>query len=289
MEFDTNAVYLTVKDHSVSGETFTLLINEELQLLKTSPQPAKENLGQYYESEDYISHTDSKRSLLEKLYHLVRRKALKDKVKIIEKAMGRKGALLDIGAGTGDFLVTAKNAGWTVAGYEPNHSARNIAKGKGISFAESIEAIAGNTYDVVTMWHVLEHVPDVEKQIAQLKRIVKHDGVIIIAVPNYKSFDAKHYGSYWAAYDVPRHLWHFSATAIKTLFGAQDMQVVEILPMRFDSYYVSLLSEKYQTGKMSYPKAFLTGWRSNRAAARSGEYSSLIYLIKSAENQNKAI
>lgn len=289
MEFDTNAVYLTVKDHSVSGETFTLLINEEVQLLKTSPQPAKENLGQYYESEDYISHTDSKRSLLEKLYHLVRRKALKDKVKIIEKAMGRKGALLDIGAGTGDFLVTAKNAGWTVAGYEPNDSARNIAKGKGISFAESIEAIAGNTYDVVTMWHVLEHVPDVEKQIAQLKRIVKHDGVIIIAVPNYKSFDAKHYGEHWAAYDVPRHLWHFSATSIKKLFGAQDMQVVEILPMRFDSYYVSLLSEKYQTGKMSYPKAFLTGWRSNKAAARSGEYSSLIYVIKSAENQNKAI
>lgn len=289
MKFDTNAVYLTVKDHSVSGETFKLLINEEVQLLKTSPQPAKENLGQYYESEDYISHTDSKRSLLEKLYHLVRRKALKDKVKIIEKAMGRKGALLDIGAGTGDFLVTAKNAGWTVAGYEPNDSARNIARGKGIAFAESIEAIAGNTYDVVTMWHVLEHVPDVEKQIAQLKRIVKHDGVIIIAVPNYKSFDAKHYGEHWAAYDVPRHLWHFSATAIKKLFGAQDMQVVEILPMKFDSYYVSLLSEKYQTGKMSYPKAFLTGWRSNKAAARSGEYSSLIYVIKSAENQNKAI
>lgn len=289
MEFDTNAVYLTVKDHSVSGETFTLLINEELQLLKTSPQPAIENLGRYYESEDYISHTDSKRSLMEKLYHLVRRKALKDKVKIIEKALGRKGALLDIGAGTGDFLVTAKSAGWAVAGYEPNSKARSIAEGKGISFAASIEAIADNTYDMVTMWHVLEHVPDVEKQIAQLKRIVKHDGVIIIAVPNYKSFDAQHYGTYWAAYDVPRHLWHFSATAIKRIFGAQGLQVVEILPMKFDSYYVSLLSEKYKTGKMNYPKAFLTGWQSNRAAARSGEYSSLIYVIKSAENQNKAI
>ncbi len=282
MKFDANAVYLTVKDHSVSGETFTLLINEEFQLLQTTPQPAIENLGRYYESEDYISHTDSKRSLLEKLYHLVKGKSLKDKVKIIEKALGRKGTLLDIGAGTGDFLVTAKNAGWTVAGYEPNDSARSIAQGKGISFAESIEAIADNTYDVVTMWHVLEHVPDVAQQIALLKRIVKHDGIIIIAVPNYKSFDAHYYGPYWAAYDVPRHLWHFSATAIKKLFGEQGMRVTEILPMKFDSYYVSLLSEKYKNGKMSYPKAFLTGWRSNRAAVRSGEYSSLIYIIKMA-------
>lgn len=282
MKFDANAVYLTVKDHSVSGETFTLLINEEFQLLQTTPQPAIENLGRYYESEDYISHTDSKRSLLEKLYHLVKGKALKDKVKIIEKALERKGTLLDVGAGTGDFLVTAKGAGWTVAGYEPNDRAKSIAQGKGISFADSIEAIADNTYDVVTMWHVLEHVPDVAQQIAHLKRIVKPDGIIIIAVPNYKSFDAQYYGPYWAAYDVPRHLWHFSATAIKTLFGAQGIQVVDILPMKFDSYYVSLLSEKYKTGKMSYPKAFLTGWRSNRAAARSGEYSSLIYIIKMA-------
>lgn len=283
MDFSDHNVFLTVKDHSVSGETFQLLLDEELQLLKTYPQPGPTELGRYYESEDYISHTDSKRSLFEKLYHVVRQKALRDKVKLIERHKPSKGHLLDIGCGTGDFLVAAGKGGWKVAGFEPNEGARAISKSKGITLEANIAAIPDNTFDVVTMWHVLEHVPDVEAQVRELKRITKPEGVVIIAVPNFKSYDAIKYGMYWAAYDVPRHLWHFSATSIKTIFGAVGMTVSEIAPMKFDSFYVSLLSEKYKSGKMDFVRGFVNGLRSNMAATKTGEYSSLIYVIKTTK------
>lgn len=278
MNFSTS--YIKVKDHSVSGEEFELLLDTELQLLKTTPQPSAENLGRYYESEDYISHTDSKRSLFEKLYHAVKQKALQDKVSLITGLTGKKGELLDIGAGTGDFAIEAAKSGWKVTGFEPSEKARTIAKSKGVDLADTTTELADNSFDVITMWHVLEHVPDVEKQIIELKQLVKPGGHIIIAVPNFKSFDAKHYGKFWAAYDVPRHLWHFSKTAIEKLFAAQDIQLVKTLPMKFDSFYVSLLSEKYNTGKMSFVKGFITGMRSNLKGMSSGEYSSHIYILK---------
>lgn len=289
MDFSKHNIYLKVKDHSVSGEEFELLMDDELQLLKTHPQPAIENLSRYYESDDYISHTDGKRSLFEKLYHTIKQKALRDKIKLVEGFNPKKGKLLDIGAGTGDFLVMAQKNGWEIKGIEPSPKAKGTAETKGVSFVNGLSELEGHSIDVITMWHVLEHVPDVEAQIAELKRIVKPEGTIIIAVPNYKSYDAQHYGIFWAAYDVPRHLWHFSKTAIKLLFAKQGMELVKILPMKFDSFYVSLLSEKYKTGKMNFVSGFLTGLRSNIKAARNFEYSSHIYIIKRAKNEISSI
>jgi 2-polyprenyl-3-methyl-5-hydroxy-6-metoxy-1,4-benzoquinol methylase len=283
MDFKTTRTYITVKDHSVSKETFDLLLDEDLQLLKTHPQPLAENLGKYYESEDYISHTDGKRTLFEKLYHAVKQKALRDKIQLIEGFKPAKGNLLDIGAGTGDFLVEAKNSGWQIMGIEPSDKAKTISVNKGVRFAEGSQSLDTHSQDVITMWHVLEHVPDVEQQIIELKRILKPDGVLIVAVPNFKSYDAQHYGIYWAAYDVPRHLWHFSKTAIKKLFAEQNMDLVKIVPMKFDSFYVSLLSEKYKTGKMNFISGFFTGLKSNVKASKNMEYSSHIYVIKNAE------
>lgn len=284
MDFSKQNVYLKVKDHSVSSESFDLLLDEDLQLLKTHPQPSLENLGRYYESDDYISHTDGKRTFFEKIYQAVKQKALRDKVKLIESLNPAKGNLLDIGAGTGDFLLEAKKNNWQTTGFEPNPKARKIAISKGLSLVEDIKHIPDNSVDVITMWHVLEHVPDVEKEISELKRMLKPNGVIIIAVPNYKSYDAKYYGAYWAAYDVPRHLWHFSKTAIQKLFGRQGLDLIKILPMKFDSFYVSLLSEKYRTGKMNFITGFMIGMQSNAKARHTKEYSSHIYVIKRAKN-----
>jgi len=284
MDFKNLTTFITVKDYSVSGETFQLLLDETLQLLKTHPQPKSQDLGRYYESDDYISHTDGKRTMFEKLYHAVKQKALRDKIKLIENFKTQKGNLLDVGAGTGDFLVEAKKSGWKITGIEPSDKAKTISVSKGITFADSLQAIETQSQDVITMWHVLEHVPDVENEIKELKRILKPDGVLIVAVPNYKSYDAQYYGSFWAAYDVPRHLWHFSKTSIKKLFAAQKMDLVEILPMKFDSFYVSLLSEKYKTGKMNFIGGFLTGLKSNMKAKRNMEYSSHIYVLKNAKN-----
>ena len=280
MQFSTDTVYLHVKDYSVSGESFDLLLDEELQLLKTHPQPSLENLPKYYESDDYISHTDGSRSLFEKVYQLIKRKAIRDKVSLITKLQPQKGMLLDIGAGTGDFLQEAKNQNWKITGIEPNDKAKTIALSKGVSFAESLEALDNHSFDVITMWHVLEHVPDLEKQIQELKRLLKPNGTIIIAVPNYKSFDAQHYGKFWAAYDVPRHLWHFSKTSIAKLFERENMHLVKVLPMIFDSFYVSLLSEKYKTGKMNFVSGFFIGLRSNLKAKQNLEFSSHIYVLE---------
>lgn len=280
----TNQLYLTVKDHSVSKESFDLYRDAKLDLVYTHPQPAASDLSRYYESDDYISHTDGKRSLFEKMYQAVKNIALKNKVRLINKLQPSKGTLLDIGAGTGDFLLTAKQSGWQTIGVEPSEKAKSIAIKKGVNFLDNTDSIESHSLDVITMWHVLEHVPDVENQIRELKRLIKPTGTILIAVPNFNSYDAKHYGNFWAAYDVPRHLWHFSKTAIQILFEREGLQLQKALPMPFDAFYVSLLSEKYKTGKMNFIKAFFIGVTSNWKANNTKEYSSHIYVIKPSQN-----
>jgi len=272
--------FLTVKDYSVSQEIFELYHDETLDMLITHPQPSLDNLGKYYESVDYISHTDSKRSLFEKAYHFVKGIALKNKLQLINAEQSSKGQLLDIGAGTGDFLLVAQNNGWKTIGIEPSEKAKKIAEGKGISFVTDTTALASQSFDCITMWHVLEHVPDLDFQIKELKRLLKPTGTLIVAVPNFKSYDAKYYQNFWAAYDVPIHFWHFSKQAIQMLFQKENMSLLKILPMKFDSFYVSLLSEKYKTGKMNFIKAFFIGLRSNWKGSQKKEYSSHIYVLK---------
>ncbi|MFK2819074.1 class I SAM-dependent methyltransferase [Flavobacteriaceae sp. LMIT009] len=280
---NSKKIVLTVKDYSVSGEEFQLLYNEELQMLETFPQPNEEKLSEYYKSADYISHTDAKRNLFERAYHLVRNIALRKKVKLINPLSDSSKKLLDIGCGTGDFLQEAKSKGWEVKGIEPNRDARAIANSKTNNQVFDVDELLNfkeNSFNVITLWHVLEHLPKLNEQADLFKKLLKPNGALIIAVPNHKSFDAFYYKSFWAAYDVPRHLWHFSQASIKNLFQRRKMEVVKTLPMKFDSYYVSILSEKYKTGKMNFIKAFFIGLRSNIKAKSSGEYSSLIYVVK---------
>jgi len=279
MSFQNNIFFQKVRDYSVSKEIFELHHNPEYDMLLTFPKPSLEKLPGYYESDDYISHTDGKRSLFERMYHLIKNVALKNKLKLIN-TQSPKGKLLDIGAGTGDFLVVAKTDGWQTTGIEPSQKAKTIAINKGVTFADSLATLEDNSFDVITMWHVLEHVPNLEEYISELKRLLKPSGTIVIAVPNFKSFDANFYGKYWAAFDVPRHLWHFSKTAIAKLFSEKEMKLVEVLPMKFDSFYVSLLSEKYKTGKMNFIRAFFVGLKSNLSGNKTKEYSSHIYILK---------
>lgn len=283
MNIDKTKHFLNVKDYSVSQETFELLYDSDLDMLITHPQPSLDKLPSYYESVNYISHTDGNKSLFEKMYQFVKSIALKNKLKLIN-AESPKGRILDIGAGVGDFLSVAKNDGWEIIGKEPSEKAKAIAQKKGVVFVNDLLELESNSFDVITMWHVLEHVPDLENQIAELKRLLKPNGTILIAVPNFKSFDANHYKHFWAAYDVPIHLWHFSKTAIQKLFQKQNLELVKILPMKFDSFYVSLLSEKYKTGKMNFVKAFYIGLLSNWKGSQNLEYSSHIYVIKNAKN-----
>lgn len=275
--------FLKVKDHSVSGEIFELRYDPDLDMLVTHPQPSVNDLPRYYESKDYISHTDGNQSLFEKMYQFVKGIALRNKLKLIN-SVSAKGSILDIGAGVGDFLSVAKKDGWQTTGIEPSGKAKAIAIQKGVDFVDSVENLASHSFDVITMWHVLEHVPNLENQIAELKRLIKPQGTIIIAVPNFKSYDANHYKEFWAAYDVPIHLWHFSKTTIEKLFAKENLALIQILPMKFDSFYVSLLSEKYKSGKMNFFKAFFIGLKSNWHGSQKGEYSSHIYVLQNTKN-----
>ena len=274
-------LFLKCKDYTVSRETFSIYIDKESQLLVTTPRPAVDDLSRYYDSDKYISHSDSKKTFIDKVYQTVRNYTIKQKVKLINSFSTTNRSILDIGSGTGDFLMACKQNGWSIDGVEPNNKANKETRSKTFTeISKDISELNNKQFDVITMWHVLEHVPNLNEYISILKKILKPSGILVVAVPNHKSYDATYYKEFWAAYDVPRHLWHFSRLSINKLFQLANMKVTQILPMKFDAFYVSLLSEKYKTGKSNFLKAFFIGLRSNLKARTSKEYSSLIYVIK---------
>ncbi|MEP2280250.1 class I SAM-dependent methyltransferase [Maribacter sp.] len=269
---------IITKDYLVTQEQFELEYDSKTDMLITKPVP--KNLEKYYDPNNYISHSDNGSSILEKIYQAVKKYTLNKKVKLIDKQNTNEKYLLDIGCGTGEFLNVAKNKNWKALGVELNDSARKKAVDKKLDIYKSLEDLNNQKFDVITLWHVLEHLPDLENQIKKINSLLRKNGTLIIAVPNYKSYDAQYYKEYWAAYDTPRHLWHFSQLAIKNIFLKEKLIVTETLPMHFDSYYVSILSEKYKNGSSNYLKAFYHGLLSNLKAKTTGEYSSLIYVLK---------
>jgi len=286
MDFQKNHK-ITCQDYTVSNQLFELIYNEKFDMLETFPQPKGEDLSSYYESSDYISHTDSKKSFIDKLYQMVKGYTLNKKLTLINSFNPEQKNLLDVGCGTGDFLLNCKNNGWNVVGVEPNIKAKKITESKlkdTSKIYSEINHLKPAQFDVITLWHVLEHVPNLDEYISVLKLTLKPNGVLVIAVPNFKSYDASYYKQFWAAFDVPRHLWHFSKQSIQLLFEKHQMSISKISPMLFDSFYVSLLSEKYKTKKNNFLKAFCIGLASNIKAIITKEYSSLIYVIKNTEN-----
>lgn len=271
-----------VIDYSVTGEEFVLHYDRVMDMYKTSPQPSLEDLPRYYESEDYISHTNSKRNFYELVYHKVRSYMTKTKTKLAARYVHGPVSVLDFGCGTGDFLLAAKRKGWSTLGFEPNTRAMAIAQEKGIDVCdkEYLTNMPEKSFDVITLWHVLEHLPDLESHIKLFKTLLKPDGVLLVAVPNFKSYDARYYKTKWAAFDVPRHLWHFSKTSIKTLFAQFDFQLLKVKPMWFDAFYVSMLSETYAKSRFSPLKALLIGVYSNFRGIWVREFSSHIYVLK---------
>ena len=273
-----NIIHLTTKDYFLTKEEFSLELDTHYDMLVTKPQP--KNLDKYYQTSNYISHTDRSTNFFEKIYSIIKKYTLHKKTKLINQFSNNGKTLLDIGCGTGEFLVTAKKENWTIFGVEPNKQAREKAVSKTLNVVENLEKLGQQKFNVISLWHVMEHLPDLKNQIKKITNLLAEEGTLIIAVPNFKSNDAIHYKEYWAAYDTPRHLWHFSQNAISELFKEQNFKIIKTLPMKFDSYYVSLLSEKYKNGKQNYFKAIYQGWLSNYKANRTSEYSSLTYVLK---------
>ena len=271
--------HMQVKDWMITQELFTIQKCISCGFHFTNPIPSEETIGSYYKSEEYVSHSSTNKGLVNKLYNTVRTITLNRKVSLIRKYAKGK-SVLDIGAGTGHFLNACNLAGLHVQGLEPDQDARNFAQANFGLQLESLDVLStmdSNSKDIVTMWHVLEHVYHLKRDISEIVRVLKDNGTLFIAVPNMNSYDAKKYKEYWAAYDVPRHLYHFQENTIKNLFSQFDMECITVLPMKFDSYYVSMLSEKYKGGNIL--KAFFTGWISNFNSNTNG-YSSQIYVFQ---------
>jgi len=274
--------FIICKDHLVSGESFA--INECLtcSFKFTNPRPEDQELSKYYQSDNYISHTSKANSLRHFLYKLVRSYTLQKKLALINR-LSEKGNILDVGCGTGDFLKTCSDNHWNVQGVEPDTKARAKAEEllQTTLFDNLFSCDSLHSFDVITLWHVLEHLPDLNATIDHLKKLLAQKGIILFALPNVDSYDANKFKEYWAGYDVPRHLYHFNPATFKNLMKNHNLKVKAIYPMKFDAFYVSLLSGNYKNSYFNYFKAFVTGWKSNSYARRNkNQYSSLIYIVK---------
>lgn len=276
---------LAAKDYTVSKQVFEIWHCASCSLRFTQNAPAADAVGAYYKSENYVSHTDTKEGFINQLYHRVRKITLQQKCKLIKKQTGLiTGVLLDVGAGTGAFAASMQQAGWQVKGLEPDAATRKRAMdlhGITLDAAPALYHLPANTYDAITLWHVLEHVHDLKAYLQQLSQVLKPAGVLFIAVPNYTSHDAEVYKEYWAAYDVPRHLYHFSPASVRQLVQLFGMEVKAVKPMWFDSFYIAMLSEQYQNNKPGLIKALFTGLVSNIKTLFNNERcSSVIYIIR---------
>lgn len=275
-----------LKDHSISQEEFLLCLCTNCKLIFTNPRPTESKIQEYYESEDYISHKDQSNNFINYIYKQVRKITLKQKLAIINEQHTEKSKILDIGAGTGHFLETAKKNGWKTFGIEPNKEARKILQEKGIKTYEGLQEIKkGKKFTVISLFHVLEHIHDLRKTAKKIHKLLENTGTLYIAVPNTDSWDANQYKEFWAAWDVPRHLYHFNQESINYFAKEFNFNIVKKVPMYFDSYYVSILSEKYiNTSKAPlkhFLKGLLNGFRSNRwAKENESNYSSLLFILK---------
>lgn len=279
------AVKSLVKDFSVSGESFSLMTCENCKLTFTQDVPDESEIGLYYKTEQYISHSDTNRGIINKLYHIIRWKTTRSKRNLVKKETGMEhGKLLDIGGGTGSFMRVMEDAGWNVVGIEPDESARkNALRINNIQLyaPDKMGNLEDSSFDAITMWHVLEHVHGIKNQIRQIGRLLKKEGVLFIAVPNHNSWDARYYGVYWAAWDVPRHLYHFTPESMCYLWKENGFEVVGIKPMWYDSFYVSMLSEKHKRRRTQIFRPFCVGaWSNIKSLVNNEVCSSLIYIIR---------
>ena len=274
----------SAKDFTVSGEEFPIWVCGFCNLRFTQNIPDSSSIGKYYKSEQYISHTNTSKGIVNRLYHLVRKRTLKLKLELISKTVGKStGQLLDIGAGTGAFASFMQQHGWQATGLEPDQAVRETAYSINkinLLPSDQLFHLPPETFDAITLWHVLEHVHQLHEYLDQIKRLLKPTGKIFIAVPNYTSADAESYKEHWAAYDVPRHLYHFSPRSMQVILEKHQLRIERTVPMWFDSFYVSMLSEKYKRRSMTLIRGGLKGLSSNlNTLFNRDKSSSLIYII----------
>lgn len=270
---------MKIKDLFLTQENFEIVPTSIEGIFKTSPLP--QHLDKYYESKDYISHHQDNGSFKEKIYKFAQSFNLNYKRNILAKETFKNAKILDYGCGAGEFLKFIEED-FTTFGFEPNENARNFAQSKTskTKFISDLNEIENNNLDAITLWHVFEHIENQEYILNNFYNKLKTNGLLIIAVPNHTSYDAQYYKEFWAAYDVPRHIYHFSKSGMEKLFNNKNWKLQKIKPLLLDSYYISILSEKYKKNSIFWLKGMFVGAISNFKALKNNEFSSLIYIIK---------
>lgn len=276
-------------DTTYSHDAFKIVSCDVCGLHFTNPRPTLSTISKYYENPQYVSHTDTNAGLLFRIYQLVKDYTLSKKLRFVN-SLGTEHSILDYGAGTGDFATKMANASWAVSAYEPDAGARKriVEKHRSIQLVDSLSELQGGSFSVISLWHVLEHVHELNSTIDRFFELLSPNGILIIAVPNMSSFDARKYGHEWAAYDLPRHLYHFTPETLIPLITRHGFKHRGNYPMWFDSFYVALLTEKELAKTTAqkilvWPKAFITGLISNlKAIGNVNKCSSIIYVFQKA-------
>lgn len=275
-------MHLWVKDLFLTQEPFEIYECLKCGLLFTEPRPDVNSIGKYYQSEEYYSHQENKNGFIPKIYESVKRVNLRHKRKLATKGL-KVGTMLEIGCGVGDFLHEMEQKGWNCTGIEPSKEAKAIAKNRvkaHILNPDELASLENESFDLITMWHVLEHVDNLKEEVMHLQRLLKKGGRLVLALPNFKSADAEFYREYWAAYDVPRHLNHFCRESINNIFKNTKLKLKKTDKLVWDAYYISYMSEKYKNHTLPLLKGALRGLISNCKAQKSGEWSSLVYVLE---------
>lgn len=275
-------MHLRVKDLFLTGEDFEIHKCRECGLLFTEPRPAPDKIDRYYQSEEYYSHQENKNGFIPKIYESVKKVNLRHKRKLATEGL-KVGTMLEIGCGVGDFLHEMEQNGWNCTGIEPSKEAKTIAKTRvkaDILNPEELARLKDESFDLITMWHVLEHVDNLKEEVMHLQRLLKKGGRLVLALPNFKSADAEYYREYWAAYDVPRHLNHFCRESINNIFKNTRLKLKKTDKLIWDAYYISYMSEKYKNHSLPLVKGTIRGLMSNCKARQTGEWSSLVYVLE---------
>lgn len=276
MPTETSNRVITTYDFFKTQEKFEIIQTNLPGVLQTYPTP--ENLEPYYHSDNYQSHKKEASSPIDYIYRLLRKYNLFLKYKLIKDLDYASADILDFGCGTGELVQYLNTKGYNAVGYEPNRNALSILKERGTPQIKNIQQIE-NQYDIITLFHVLEHLREPIETINLLKKHLTINGLLIIALPNHSSWDAAHYQQFWAAYDVPRHLWHYNKEGIKQLLNQLDFKLIKQSGQPFDPYFISLLSEQYKKSKFPFSKALIKGSISNIKALYNKQYSSNIFVF----------
>jgi len=269
---------MKIKDHFYSQDDFEVTPSKYKGILETLPKLSEDELSSYYNHENYISHKTKSNSVVDKFYLLSKQIMVKRKRNMVN-AFCSSGQILDVGTGTGDFLKAFNPNNWNRFAIEPNRDLHDALISEGITILEHTNAIIHHKFDVITLWHALEHIPDLEHTLETIQSSLTPNGVLLIAVPNYNSYDAKFYKFNWAAWDVPRHVWHFSKQGLINFCKPFGFDFVKTKPLLLDAFYISILSERYRKSN-NLIRAFFIGLASNIYGGIKNEYSSFLYVFK---------